>query len=153
MSRFHSFAASAALGAALDVWENSYAIRGPGFVLTGAVEPRRLNAQRATGGYFATLRVQPALGRSFGSVEDMPGKDKVVVLSHGFWQKQFAGDAGAMNPRGVGNVAEDLAGRPVDDHHVRRSRDEHAAGRGIDGDVIRSAFTFDVELLDLERLR
>ena len=82
--------------AKLDVFENCYAARGQGYVLTGAGEPQRLTALRATGGYFATLKVEPALGRSFGPAEDVPGKDNVAVLSHAFWQKQFAGDAAAI---------------------------------------------------------
>ena len=43
--------------------------------------------------YFRTLGTRPALGRLFGSQEDgdVPSSD-VVVLSHGFWQRRFAGD-------------------------------------------------------------
>lgn len=99
LPQFPSFAVSPANFrdfSALDVFENSYAIRGQGFVLTGAGEPQRLNGQRTTGGYFATLRVEPALGRSFGPVEDAPGKENVIVLSHAFWQRQFAGTPDAV---------------------------------------------------------
>jgi putative ABC transport system permease protein len=78
--------------AKLDAFENSYASRGQGYVLTGNGEPQRLTALRVTGNYFATLKVEPALGHAFGPAEDVPGKENVVVLSHGFWQRQFAGD-------------------------------------------------------------
>jgi predicted permease len=43
--------------------------------------------------YFRVLGTSPALGRFFGLQEDgdVPSSD-VVVLSHGFWQRRFAGD-------------------------------------------------------------
>ena len=43
--------------------------------------------------YFHVLGTSPALGRFFASQEDgdVPSSD-VVVLSHGFWQRRFAGD-------------------------------------------------------------
>ena len=43
--------------------------------------------------YFRVLGTSPALGRFFGPREDgdVPSSD-VVVLSHGFWQRRFAGD-------------------------------------------------------------
>lgn len=99
LPEFPSFAVSPANFrdfAKLDAFENSYAARGQGLVLTGTPEPQRLTALRATGGYFATLKVEPALGRSFGPAEDVPGKENVAVISHAFWQRQFAGDPAAV---------------------------------------------------------
>ena len=47
--------------------------------------------------YFRVLGAHPALGRFFGSQEDgdLPSSD-VVVLSHGFWQRRFAGDPSVL---------------------------------------------------------
>jgi putative ABC transport system permease protein len=61
--------------------------------LTGASgDPQRLQGTRASGLIFKTLGVAPVVGRSFTPDEDVPGKNKVVVLSDGFWQRQFGGD-------------------------------------------------------------
>ncbi|HJR62685.1 MAG TPA: ABC transporter permease, partial [Gemmatimonadaceae bacterium] len=56
--------------------------------------------------FFDLLGVRPVLGRTFGAGEDLPGGTRVVVLSHGYWQRQFDGD-----PRAVGR-AIDVNGQP-----------------------------------------
>jgi putative ABC transport system permease protein len=65
--------------------------------LTGAGEPVEIPAQVATGNLFAVLGVQPALGRAFTPEEGEQGRDSVVVLSHGFWQRQFGGAPDILN--------------------------------------------------------
>jgi len=65
---------------------------GQGYVLTGAGEPARVNAVRATASLVDVFGVQPALGRWFTGQEDQPGAGKVVVLSHGLWTDRFARD-------------------------------------------------------------
>ena len=35
---------------------------------------------------------RPALGRTLRPADDTPGHEKVVVLSHGLWQRRFGGD-------------------------------------------------------------
>jgi predicted permease len=50
-----------------------------------------------SGNLFDTLRVQPALGRAFGVVEDsVAGQSPAVVLDHDTWQDEFAGDSGIL---------------------------------------------------------
>jgi predicted permease len=45
------------------------------------------------GNYFATLGVPAALGRVYGSAEEMqPAGELVVVLSDAYWQRRFGGD-------------------------------------------------------------
>ena len=39
------------------------------------------------------LRVEPAMGRGFVPEDDRPGAEATVLLSHGFWQRAYAGDA------------------------------------------------------------
>ncbi len=59
-----------------------------------------------TANYLDVLGVRPALGRGFLAGEDEPGRDDVVILSHGLWQTVFGGDPGVVGSR-VG-----LDGRP-----------------------------------------
>jgi predicted permease len=62
------------------------------FSLTGGGEPERLPGMRVTANYFRTLGVRAFLGRTFLAGEDQPGRDHVVVLTYGLWQRRFASD-------------------------------------------------------------
>jgi putative ABC transport system permease protein len=46
--------------------------------------------------FFDVLGVAPAWGRAFSASEEQPGADQVAVVSYGFWQRRFAGDAGLL---------------------------------------------------------
>ena len=61
--------------------------------LTGDGDPERLLAARVAANLFPLLRVMPTLGRGFTEGENQPGQDYVVILSHGLWQRRYAGDA------------------------------------------------------------
>ena len=51
-------------------------------------------AELVSGSYFRTLRVKPAAGRLLDSGDDgAEGAHPVCVISHGLWQRRFAGDA------------------------------------------------------------
>jgi predicted permease len=50
--------------------------------------------------YFSVLGLRPRAGRFFLAGEDTAaGHDQVVVLSHGFWQRRFAGHASSIGER------------------------------------------------------
>jgi len=56
-----------------------------------------INARLVSGNYFQTLGVHAAAGRTFTEEEDQaPGKDPVAVISHGYWERRFAGDASVL---------------------------------------------------------
>ncbi|HJQ26105.1 MAG TPA: ABC transporter permease [Blastocatellia bacterium] len=64
--------------------------------LTGAGEPERVACGTASGDLFAALGVPMALGRTFMREEEPRGRGHVVILSHGFWERKFAGAQGAI---------------------------------------------------------
>jgi putative ABC transport system permease protein len=66
--------------------------RGWMFNLTGAGEPERVESGLVSADFFATLGVQPALGRGFLPSEMTPGDDHVVLLGAGLWRRRFAAD-------------------------------------------------------------
>jgi predicted permease len=67
--------------------------------LTGGERPEQIKATFATAAFFKTLGVTPASGRAFLPGEDRPETDPVVVISHAFWQRQLAGNPGAIGQR------------------------------------------------------
>ena len=56
-------------------------------------DPQRVFGQLVSGNFFDALGVRPVLGRGFLPEEDRtPNTHPVVVFSHNFWQRRFAGD-------------------------------------------------------------
>jgi predicted permease len=72
-------------------------------VRTGAGEPERLNAARASGGIFDLLGVEAALGRTMHADDTA-----TVVLGDGYWKRAFGGD-----PAVVGRTMT-LDGKPYE---------------------------------------
>jgi putative ABC transport system permease protein len=64
---------------------------GQNVTLTGGNQPEQLVGAGATANFFSLLGVRPAMGRTFVAGDDQPGAAKVVLLSHGFWQRRFGG--------------------------------------------------------------
>ena len=60
-------------------------------VITGGAEPELVSAAAATWNMFPALGVQPALGRSFLPDEETTAAGETVLISHGLWQRRFAG--------------------------------------------------------------
>jgi predicted permease len=69
-----------------------YADEGSGIDLTGSGEPRRLSVAFVTAGFFDTFGV-PALHGRLPREDELVrgGRDRVVMLTHGFWQREFGG--------------------------------------------------------------
>lgn len=67
-------------------------LRGWSMTITGGDQPLDLNARMVAADYFKVMGVAPLMGRPFSSDDDRPGANPVAILSHGFWQSQFAGD-------------------------------------------------------------
>jgi putative ABC transport system permease protein len=60
--------------------------------LTGQGEPERLQIGAVTPGLLSLLGARPVLGRLPLEEEDVPGRDRVVVLSDALWRRRFNAD-------------------------------------------------------------
>ena len=73
-------------------FESLSAWRFAQFDLSGTDEPERIRGSLVSASFFSLLGVRPVLGRDFMPQEDQPGGGRVVLLSHGLWQRRFASD-------------------------------------------------------------
>ncbi|MGH9702636.1 MAG: ADOP family duplicated permease [Candidatus Acidiferrales bacterium] len=69
--------------AAITYWNLDYAGQG---------EPETFLAELVSKDFFNLLGVRAAVGRTFLPEEFESGRDKVIVLSHGLWERRFGGD-------------------------------------------------------------
>ena len=63
-----------------------------GFAVTDGGDPEQVSGTMATAELFDVLGIRPLLGRGFLPVDDSPGAEPVVVLSHALWERRFGGD-------------------------------------------------------------
>src|SRR5215467_1201093 len=69
-----------------------------GLTVNGKTEPAIIHY--VSGDFFATLGIQPYLGRFIYPTEgDAPGADPVAVLGYSYWTSRFAGDPGVVGRR------------------------------------------------------
>ena len=64
----------------------------PNMTMAGVTEPVQITTFSVSPELFPMLGVEPVHGRTFFDEEAQVGKDQVVVLSHGLWQRQFGSD-------------------------------------------------------------
>jgi putative ABC transport system permease protein len=67
-------------------------VTGRSLTLSDGDEPERLSGATVTWNMFPMIGVQPVLGRQFRLDEDTPGGPRVVMVSHGVWQRRYGGD-------------------------------------------------------------
>jgi putative ABC transport system permease protein len=60
--------------------------------IAGLDLPERATGQRVSAGFFRLAGRTPTLGRAFLPEEMLQGADRVIVLSHGLWQRRFGAD-------------------------------------------------------------
>ena len=63
---------------------------------TGPESTERVRVDAVSSGFFETLGVAPALGRSFRVEEEQPGKNRIAILGYELWKRQFHADPGAV---------------------------------------------------------
>jgi putative ABC transport system permease protein len=83
----------------LQSFESMAAYRHVDFSYAGSGDPRNVPGVLATPELFTVLRAQARLGRTFTSEESVPGATRVVVISHGFWERVLG-----SNPSVVGTT-------------------------------------------------
>jgi len=88
------------------VFQDTALAIGDNFTLTDRSKAMKVDGIQATSSLLPMLGAKPMLGRIFLPEEDQPGKPETVVLTYGFWQREFASD-----PNIVGHVIT-LDGRP-----------------------------------------
>ena len=88
------------------VFEDVATYSGWNAIMSGNGEPERVPAIQVGDGFFKIMKGKPLLGRVFTPEEQVDGKDFVIVLSYGLWQRRFGGD-----PNIVGKTVS-LSGRP-----------------------------------------
>jgi predicted permease len=64
--------------------------------LTGGERPQMVTTRIILGDWFETLGVAPLLGRLIESNETWAGAEPIAVITHGFWQRHFAGSPDAL---------------------------------------------------------
>jgi putative ABC transport system permease protein len=89
---FHSYPNYADYRDQNQTFDEIAAFNDRSFNLTGSGDPERIIGAWSSANLFSVLGTEPAIGRVFTVEEEEPGKDLVVVLSHGLWQRRFGGD-------------------------------------------------------------
>lgn len=80
-------------------FNGTFAFGSDRFNLAASGPARLVDGNMVSGGYFSTLAIQPALGRLLQPADDQRGCPGLAVVSYGFWQREFAGEASALGRR------------------------------------------------------
>jgi len=76
-------------GSSITTWTQNYNASGAG-------QPETVSVLRVEANFFSVIGAQPFIGSGFAAGSDQVGQDHVAVLSYGFWQRHFAGNAGTL---------------------------------------------------------
>lgn len=80
-------------------FEQMAATRELNFNLVSGDRPERVIGDFVTTNLFSLLGVEPMLGRGFVPEDGGHRADRVVVLSHGLWQRHFGGNASVLGEK------------------------------------------------------
>jgi len=79
-----------------NVFEHIAGYTDIGYNVTAGNQAEHVRGTPVSADYFQVLGVHPAVGRDFVPEEDRGDGQRVVILSHGLWNRQFGGDASAI---------------------------------------------------------
>ncbi len=72
---------------------------GAEYNLTGQGEAQRIFGSAGSPNFLSVLGARLALGRGFAGGEDLPGRDRVVILSNSLWRNKFGSDPAILGRR------------------------------------------------------
>ncbi len=67
-----------------------------GFTIVDGPDLRRIQGQSVSVGFFNVLGVPALIGQTLRAPDHQPGAERVVVLSHAFWQQRYASEPSAI---------------------------------------------------------
>jgi len=80
-------------------------------IYTGGEQPEILGIYRVSGNFLEILGARPALGRGIAARDLDQGSDPAVLLTFGFWQRNFGGDANVVGTTMIlDGVAHEIVG-------------------------------------------
>jgi len=77
-------------------FEDLAAYRSANMSLTGAGDAAHVQAELATANFFRVMRASALVGRVFEPGETQQGRERVAVLSYGFWKQHFNSDGNVV---------------------------------------------------------
>jgi predicted permease len=98
--------------------------------LTGVDQPQRIEILATSPNYFTMLGAHAQIGRVFTMQEDVPGFIEEVVLSDGFWRRQFGADPNVLGKsvRLDGDLYKIIGVMPPDFHHPGKTLETEEDG-------------------------
>ncbi len=75
-----------------EVFEHVAGMVYQGMCVTWAKESFEVSVKAVSSCFFSLVGTQPELGRGFLPDEEQPGHNRVMVMSHAFWQNRMGGD-------------------------------------------------------------
>ncbi|HEX4915165.1 MAG TPA: ABC transporter permease, partial [Vicinamibacterales bacterium] len=79
-----------------DFFSGATAVGYARFNLNASGEARQIPGLYVSGRFLDTLGVSPIIGRGFTADDDRRGGAPVAIISYGFWQREFGGDANVL---------------------------------------------------------
>ena len=80
----------------VDAFEQTAAFRRVSFNVSMNTIAVQVEGFQVTPEFFPLLGVEPVLGRGFSEEDALPGRNAVVLLTNGFWHRQFAADSAVV---------------------------------------------------------
>jgi predicted permease len=106
-----SYAIVRALADRKEIFSGLAGFSGLRFEVGAAGSLSRISGAVVTGDYYETLGLAPVAGRLLTRTDDEPGAPLAVVISYGYWERQYARSTGAVGQAiRIGGVAVTIVG-------------------------------------------